>query len=66
MLHKKKTNILKSENLQRIYDRIYGSMYEGMKTTSDGIWHFYSVFLMRKLVFGLMVFEFYEPVYTFA
>lgn len=66
VLHTKKTNILKSENLQRLYDRTYESLYLGLRTTSDGYKQYYSVFLMRKCIFGAMVFFFYDSVYTFA
>ena len=67
ILHTKNRNIRLDENKQLEYDQKFGTLYEGIKTQGHYWWgYFYGVFVFRKMLFGLMVYEFWQPHFTFA
>jgi len=46
------------------FDRIYSCLYEDFKTNS-GIFHYYTVFMLRRIFFVYICFKWYQPEYTF-
>jgi hypothetical protein len=44
----------------KAYDKIYTAVYMGLKTDVSGPYHYFSIFLLRKLAYAHIVFYFYE------
>ena len=60
VLESRRRSIHKSKAHTASLDFYWADLYNGMRTTDPGYLHYYAVFLVRKQVYGLMVFHLYE------
>jgi hypothetical protein len=47
------------------FDRLYGCLYEDFKTSAHPVFHYYTQFLIRRIIYAVVCFIFYEEHYTF-
>ena len=49
------------KNQKGNFDKLYGCLYDGIKTDVQGAFHYYSVYLLRKLAFAMVVYYLSDP-----
>jgi len=64
ILHKKSRAPFMAKSEEGSFDEMYECLYEDLRTTNTGIFHYYFVFLMRRMIYCHFAYWYYEPVYT--
>jgi hypothetical protein len=48
------------------FNNMYSCLFEGLRTNQPGYTHYYSIYLLRKLIFGMIVYNLHEMHYCSA
>jgi len=65
VLHQKSTGYVHMLNRDKLtFNWYYECLYDGFRHQKSGLLHYYSVYLIRRILFVLLCFIFYEEQYT--
>jgi hypothetical protein len=63
-LHKKTKAAFMNKGDESKFDAVYGCLYEEFKARDNFLTHYYFVYVTRRVIFVVVCFKFYEPVWT--